>query len=286
MAEPKQNPPPSSSPLPTAAEPRISADLAYEKAWKHVGYRGYSRLLGSHEHFLHVRLFRTLNARVILAMQDHISVLERNLDKLEADLSAPGAPDTVHNGTFRRETSKERFKLVWEIRKRLKDYNDYILSYSQLSARNRVDGRDTESVRYWLSAWPNAIRDEEVGYLEDADDLVYVTEKSYGSLRRGFRKLCLSFLPFFRKRPALPRDLEFIMDNIELHDNAKADGLLVWILIVVALGMLIAPLWVLSVVQSNNAKLGVITGCITMFLAAVAVTTNAKASESLAATAG
>lgn len=54
----------------------ITPDLAYEKSWKHVGYRGFSRVLASHEHFLHVRLFRTLNARVILAMQDHISVLE------------------------------------------------------------------------------------------------------------------------------------------------------------------------------------------------------------------
>jgi len=141
------------------------------------------------------------------------------------------------------------------------------------------------SVRYWLQAWPNSIRDEEVGYLDHNDDLIYVTEKSYGSLRHGFRKFCVSLLPMFLKYPKLPKDLEFIMDNITLHDSAKADRLLVGILMVMALGMLITPLWALSIASTTEAKLGVITGCIVVFLAAVAATTNAKASESLAATA-
>ncbi len=272
-------------PTPQAGgEPLITSNVAHEKAWKYVGYRGYSQVLASHEHFLHVRLFRTLNARVILAMQDHISVLEKNLDDIETKLSQKDTSDNVHNGSFRVETSKERFKLIWDLRKRLKDYNDYIISYSQLSARKDVDKRDTSSVRYWLEWWPNAIRDEETGYLDHEDDLIYVTEKTYGSIRREFRKLCFRLLPTFHRHPKLPKGLEFIMDNIEI-ESTQADKFLAWVLMVLALTMLIGPLWLLSIVSSTFAKLGVITGCIIVCLVAVTATTNAKASETLGATA-
>jgi hypothetical protein len=49
--------------------------------------------------------------------------------------------------------------------------------------------------------------------------------------------------------------------------------------------MLIGPLWILDEVQEPERQLGVITGFIALFFVLVAVATNAKIFESLAAAA-
>jgi hypothetical protein len=54
---------------------------------------------------------------------------------------------------------------------------------------------------------------------------------------------------------------------------------------IIGLAMLVGPLWILNTVQSTNAQLGVITGFIAVFFILVAVATNAKILESLAAAA-
>lgn len=92
------------------------------KPWKTLGYRAYSHLLNSHDNFLVFRRFGVLNARLMLALQDHIVILEEKLDKLDSLLSKPEAPD-VHNGTFREDPVEERTQLLLDLRTKLKDYS-------------------------------------------------------------------------------------------------------------------------------------------------------------------
>lgn len=108
---------------PKAAVPEVTRDMAYQRAWKYMGYRQFSKFLGSHEDFMMVRQYRTLNARVILAMQDHLAELEAELDELEAGLHHLPEGSEINNGTYRLESSTERHELIWKIHKRLKEYS-------------------------------------------------------------------------------------------------------------------------------------------------------------------
>lgn len=107
---------------PFASDAGIGAEATREKPWKYVGYKNYSRVVGLNANFFYVRQYRTLNVRIILAMQDHIAELEDKLDRLDDELSRSDAPD-FHNGSFRKETSRERLQLIWTIQRKLKEYS-------------------------------------------------------------------------------------------------------------------------------------------------------------------
>ena len=101
----------------------------YDQPWKYTGYKKYSWFLASDDDFLIFRRFGTLNARIILAMQDEISVAEAKLKALDDEASLKGAPRR-HNGSFRREEDLERKALITEIKEKLKEYSK---SYQNMS---------------------------------------------------------------------------------------------------------------------------------------------------------
>jgi len=104
---------------PTGSEPPIEEIRC--SAWKYAGYKRFSRVVGYTPSFFVVRQFRTLNVRVILAMQDRLSELENNINALDDVLSRPTAPK-VHNGRFRND-QKSRLDLLEDIQKKLKEYS-------------------------------------------------------------------------------------------------------------------------------------------------------------------
>lgn len=281
-------------------DPGITREKAYEKAWKYVGYRNFSRFVGCDQNFFFIRQYRTLNARIILAMQDQILELENQLNTLDNDLSRETAPDEVHNGSYRRETSHNRLELIWNIQRRLKDYSmpyfpssfftiadsvdDYVNTYSQLATRPRVAARDIRSLKRWIAGWPNAILDEEMGYIDQTDDLVYVAQKSESSVNRNFKDFALLGRPWFRRYPK--EKMEYTMENVSLHDEERAEAFFTRATMLLGLAMLIGPLWILESVSGPLQRLGVITSFILLFFILVSFITTAKPFESLAAAAG
>jgi hypothetical protein len=92
------------------------------KFWKTIGYQGYSKFLATDNDFLIFRHFGVLNTRVLLLLQDEISVLEQELEALDFTHSQPSAAD-IHNGSFRRESLPQRRALLLEIHKKIKEYS-------------------------------------------------------------------------------------------------------------------------------------------------------------------
>lgn len=103
-------------------DPNVTETDVAEKAWKYVGYKAFSRHIASSRSFFFIRQFRTLNVRIILAMQDQLVELEEELNLLDNQLSRKDAKD-IHNGSFRQETDRNRLNLIWEIQRKLKDYS-------------------------------------------------------------------------------------------------------------------------------------------------------------------
>lgn len=92
------------------------------KPWKTIGYRGFSAFLASDNDFLIFRRFGTLTARILLLLQDEITVLEEELEELEALHSSPSSAD-IHNGSFRQEGLPGRTKILSGIRLKILQYS-------------------------------------------------------------------------------------------------------------------------------------------------------------------
>lgn len=104
-------------PIPPLAPDYVTQHDVWDQPRKYTGYKKYSWFLASDDDFMIFRRFGTLNARIILALQDELSVAEEKLKKLDEDYSSKSAP-RLHNGSFRyekdEEQQQERRKLIFE----------------------------------------------------------------------------------------------------------------------------------------------------------------------------
>ncbi|MCJ1249376.1 hypothetical protein MMC30_006599 [Trapelia coarctata] len=263
-------------------DPKVTREDLAEKPWKYAGYKNYSRFVGTSRSFFVTRQFRTLNVRVILAMQDQLTELEEDLNVLDNQLSCKDAED-IHNGSFRQESSRDRLGLIWSIQRKLKDYNEYLQSYTQIGTRSGVAARDIRSVEAWVTDHPSGILDSELQYVQSGDDLVYVLPKEKSPLRRIYNKAESLGLHWFRREPtdAIGYDPETTL----LQEEERAEAVLSRVILLIGLLMLIGPLWILESVKTTIHSLAVITCFIVLFLFLVSFATAARPFESLAATA-
>ncbi|KAI9770037.1 MAG: hypothetical protein M1839_003301 [Geoglossum umbratile] len=267
------------------AEKRRLEDLP----WKHAGYRVFSRWMASDPAFFIVRRFGALNARVILCLQDEIAKHEEELDALDRHFRADALPDDTNNGSFRNDPCMERKKLIEEtLRGKLAKYNKFINGYAQLVSRPPLNPIDVGLVRQWFNeSRPAAIDDVEANYIRYDDDLVPVQPKTRSWFRKRLESTYLLNTPMMR--PIFgrePPDYRIISDDRTVWQDDKRIEMFSSLMTgFVGLSMLIGPLWVLAYVTKPHTRLGIITGFIVLFYAAVAVATTARPWESLAATA-
>jgi hypothetical protein len=71
--------------------------------------------MASDQAFFILRRFGTLNARVLLALQDEIVELEDQLNLLDEEASRKETPLNLDNGTFRDDPFSDRRELVTKI---------------------------------------------------------------------------------------------------------------------------------------------------------------------------
>ena len=86
-----------------------------EKPWKYLGYKHFSNFIASDDDFSVVRRFGTLNARVILSVQDGISELEEKLNTIDEKCSDTSHID-INNGSFREDPRQDRREIVAKLK--------------------------------------------------------------------------------------------------------------------------------------------------------------------------
>lgn len=101
-----------------------SADTAFERtlAWKHVGYPGFCKLLGSSNELLALRFFKDVNVRVLLRLQNDIVGLERVL-KQQDDYTKALPNDQGSCASLRLDAGSPREATLTQLQHRLKDYS-------------------------------------------------------------------------------------------------------------------------------------------------------------------
>ncbi|KAI9761703.1 MAG: hypothetical protein M1840_001734 [Geoglossum simile] len=250
--------------------------------WRDIGYRGASEWMSSEDDFFLVRRFATLNTRVLLAKQAEISGYERQLDELDDP-----APDS-DNSTFLEDPRPERKDLVKKLWRELKDYNEFIKVYSDLKSRPYATAHELRNVEGWMEDNEGAICPDESTFIAKTNihDLMPVTPKTKSPLRRWIsRQKIFPIARPFRKPPS-PYLKHVDSEGSQYFSDQLIDATVYFITVMLAVSMLIAPLWWLNSVTNYNDRLVIITGCVVVFSVVVGAVTAARPFETVAATAG
>ncbi|KAE9376269.1 hypothetical protein N431DRAFT_479582 [Stipitochalara longipes BDJ] len=254
------------------------------KPWKYIDYQGYSKILASETDFLVFRRFGISNARILLRLQDRVVILQEKLERLDRQLKRREAED-IHNGSFRQD-NEARESVLNELQIALAEYNAFLLQQGELRKCPSAPQTDIQSLLNWHENHSNsAIAKEETQYLTHKHDLISLSPKGETPLERLLQRSGKLRFHWFWKDNDVPELPLYDQNIVKLFSDKKLDRFITVIITTLGTLMLIVPLWVLPNLEHVNAKLGIITAFVVVFLGLVAYTTAAKPFESLAAAA-
>ena len=160
-----------------------------------------------------------------------------------------------------------------------------MLQQSKLRRYPEAPNRDITSIRNWHHNHDHvAIADEEQGYLKHEKDLICLVQKDKTPLRRLIDKsLTVRTLSIWKhKDKVVPNyDVEYVSH----YSDDRVDRFASVVIIAVGIIMLITPIWALQAMDGLQAKLGVITAFVLIFLLVLSFAMASKPFEALGATA-
>jgi hypothetical protein len=146
--------------------------------------------------------------------------------------------------------------------------------------------QDIKSLDNWhYNHEHKAISAQEQKYLQHSRDLFSVIPKEKTPLRKLLEKSTSFHILWFwrdRKAPELP-----IYDKglITYNSDQRIDRFISALVMTVGMSMLIAPMWILEYLTTDEEKLGTITAFIVAFVALISTVTLSRPFEILGATA-
>ncbi|KAK4233730.1 caspase domain-containing protein [Achaetomium macrosporum] len=108
------------------------------------GYPRYSALIASHDTFQICRRFTRLRTRLLLVKQDKLSVLEKQLDKLDRDEDV-----LLRLGSSREDDNPQRQSVLAQIDNALADYDTFIERTDRMLAFEVPEQRHVTNLRNW-----------------------------------------------------------------------------------------------------------------------------------------
>jgi hypothetical protein len=147
------------------------------------------------------------------------------------------------------------------------------------------DPCDVTSLQNWHWNHGNAIAKNEYEYLSHDRDLLSVVLADKTPLRRLLHRSKLFRLNPFWKKDKMPEIPLYDEGLVTYHSDKRVDRFISCVVLAIGTVMLLAPMWILTVLQGSNLKLGIISLFIVLFLGLVSSVTVAKPFETLAATA-
>ncbi|KAL8998395.1 MAG: hypothetical protein Q9169_002523 [Polycauliona sp. 2 TL-2023] len=212
--------------------------------------------MASDDDFFVIRRFEKLGARVALLMQNGIAQLEEQLRAEDVSCTYQGGD----NGTFSGDPYVRRQEIMNELVGRLERYH-----HSELKARPDATKRQITYVKNWLENGNQPIRPAEAAFVDREDLIPMLTQRHYNH----------------------PDNFE--SETTVYSEEGRIDKFVTCITIGLGLVMLIAPLWLLQYVYSEQpdmkARLKIITGFLVGFTLLLSVVAVARPFEVLAATA-
>ncbi|KAF6240808.1 hypothetical protein HO173_001481 [Letharia columbiana] len=256
------------------------------------GYPQLAAFVNSDENFLIARKYGFLRSRVLLYRQDELSVLERDLIKLDAD-------DEKNRGfalTSRKrdeETDNDpiysRKVLIQKIDDKLKEYDGLVSRIKTYLSLRAPTSRNAKTFIDWIEDH-KPLSPEESTFIQHKDDFVALSDGQECGWLDGMVEDGLSWcLPvklmkkFFTSEEQTKKTDD---DHLHLYSRRRIDIVVRLVLVLTTVGLLVGPSAVLYFVNGQSAlKICLIMVFTLLFAAALSVCTKAKRHEMLAATA-
>lgn len=159
-----------------------------------------------------------------------------------------------------------------------------MVNYSNLRARDAAPKRSVQNVKNWFLSYDGAIDPKETLFVHK-NDLVPIIHTPKSVIRDYFEThVFFRIHGLWRQKP--PEDVEFgEMEARKYIKNAYVEVVTALCILFAGILLLIVPLWILPVLETQNSKLGLITAFIIAFLIVMWVATTARHLERLGATA-
>ncbi|KAL9124339.1 MAG: hypothetical protein Q9217_006322 [Psora testacea] len=169
------------------------------------GYPRFSALIAAHNSFHLTRRFSTLRARLLLAKQDRLSLLEEQLETLDQNENTP-----LRLGSCRSDDNNERNTVLSEIDSALADYDALLERNSRIFSLERAKLRNILSLQHWIDGNACLAR-RETAYLGHYEDLVAVApsgDRFVASLEAWVEAALVRFYRWFPKVSDIRRTFE------------------------------------------------------------------------------
>lgn len=109
----------------------ISFDEWRSKPWKYKGYPAFSKWMASSNDFFLVRRFGSLNARVLLFMQNRVAEQEEALCAIDTR-AQQSTDDQGNSGSLRNDPQQDRTQALEELVPLLKEYSKISVQFGML----------------------------------------------------------------------------------------------------------------------------------------------------------
>lgn len=270
--------------------------------WRDDGYPSLAKWMASSEDFFILRRFGSLNARVLLLMQDRIVELERDLHDIDEE--ARRAPDEMaDSSTLRDDPQEQRLATLDKLIPILREYSkpqfmklvhqvdfwlmlmslvdEFLVAHSHVQEWPIARKYHVENVKNWFFNNPGAIAEQEREFINQTGDLVALGCSPPTPLRNLARQFpwLIKLLPV----RATPRTQHVQSPSTNYHNVNKVEKALFIVVVALGLLLLLGPMWALQFVSDNVKRLGIITGFILVFTALLSAASVAKPFEVLAA---
>ncbi|KAL6803301.1 hypothetical protein GGI42DRAFT_342612 [Trichoderma sp. SZMC 28013] len=129
------------------------------------GYPQFSALVASHNSFHICRRFSTLRTRLLLLKQDRLSILERQLEKIDRNEKA-----MLSLGSCRADKNEDRQAVLAEIDDALENYDAFLERHQRALTLSTAPARPVSNLCNWVES-KGSIARAETAYLEHQDDI-------------------------------------------------------------------------------------------------------------------
>lgn len=114
---------------PLAPSDTITSQEKRDSAWRYEGYQAFTKWMASDDDFFVFRRFESLNAQVLLWMQDRIVRMENKLQDIHKLVEGSDRSLKLTNGSFRTDETnlREREEIMRELSATMHHYSELIL---------------------------------------------------------------------------------------------------------------------------------------------------------------
>ncbi|MCJ1236843.1 hypothetical protein MMC14_004825 [Varicellaria rhodocarpa] len=237
------------------------------------GYPRYSTLIGSDDSFQIYRRFSILRTRLLLQKQDRLSLLEKELERIDEEEIAP-----LFLGSVRFDRNIERQKVLSDIDDALADYDTLVKRNNTMLEFRDAIPRDISSLKHWVEGNASLARDE-TAYLERDTDLMSVVGVEDNALSRLLALLehfLVRNFKRFRKNASfsLSRD-----PNVYIFSGSALKRITRSLIASLVVFILLVPVIVLNAIDGVAIRMVVIVISSAFLITMLSILTKAKTGE-------